>query len=59
MTLPDIGNDTDIGTHHLAETMHLPEIADPHLHHSHLMLSAYAQQGQRNADFIVEISLRL
>ncbi len=59
MALADIGHHADVRPGHLAQAVHLPKVADAHLHHGQLMLPADAQQGQGHADLIVEIALRL
>ena len=56
MAETDIGQHADRGLCHAGKPGHLPEVADSHLQDSRLVLLADTENGQGQADFVVEIA---
>ena len=59
MALADIGHHADIRLRDPAQTVHFPEMVDPHLQHGHLRILRHGKDGEGDADLIVKVSLRL
>ena len=59
MAQADIGDHTGIRPRDFSQAVHFSEVADSHFQDRDLMLRAQAENGQRNSQFIVEISFCL
>ena len=55
----DIGDHADVGARDLRQSGHLAEMADPHLQDGDLMFLPDIEDGKRESDLIVEVSLGL
>ena len=55
----DVGDDPHLGLDDAAQIVDLPEVVHAHLHHGHLVALVQPQQGQGQADVIVEVPLGL
>ena len=57
MGVAHVGDDGDIGPHHLAQIAYLAEVVHARLDHRCLMLRRKPQQRQGRADIVVEVGL--